>query len=101
MDAPSTAFGRLLALVFLGAALATPPVAAQQNEPTDPGEALDELGRILDELGRMIDSMPRYELPEVTEDGDIIIRRKDRREREEEREEDGPPPVDPESVIDL
>jgi hypothetical protein len=38
----------------------------------------------------MIESIPQYELPEVNEDGDIIIRRK----RRKERETPGEPEVD-------
>ena len=42
-------------------------------------EAIEQLLRA-PEL--MIESIPQYELPEVNEDGDIIIRRKRRQERE-------------------
>ncbi len=42
-------------------------------------EAIQQLLRALE---LMIESIPQYELPEVNEDGDIIIRRKRRKERE-------------------
>ncbi len=42
-------------------------------------EAIEQLLRALE---LMIESIPQYELPEVNEDGDIIIRRKRRNERE-------------------
>ena len=42
-------------------------------------EAIEQLMRALE---LMIESIPQYELPEVNEDGDIIIRRKHRKERE-------------------
>ena len=42
-------------------------------------EAIEQLMRALE---LMIESIPQYELPEVNEDGDIIIRRKRRKERE-------------------
>ncbi len=42
-------------------------------------EAIEQLMRALE---LMIESIPQYELPEINEDGDIIIRRKHRKERE-------------------
>ena len=42
-------------------------------------EAIEQLMRALE---LMIESIPQYELPEINEDGDIIIRRKRRKERE-------------------
>lgn len=55
-----------------------------------------ELERAFDRLEDVLESMPRYALPEVTEEGDIIIRRLPRRP-------EGWPPAaeDPESTIDL
>ncbi|MCH9011533.1 MAG: hypothetical protein IIA68_00535 [Proteobacteria bacterium] len=42
-------------------------------------EAIEQLMRALE---LMIESIPQYELPEVNDDGDIIIRRKHRKDRE-------------------
>lgn len=55
-----------------------------------------ELDRAFDQLEETLDSLPLYALPEVTEDGDIIIRRLPR------RPETWPPaPDDPDTMIDL
>lgn len=55
-----------------------------------------ELDRAFDQLEETLDSLPLYALPEVTEDGDIIIRRLPR------RPEAWPPaPDDPDAMIDL
>lgn len=43
-------------------------------------EAIEQLMRALE---LMIDSIPQYELPEINDDGDIIIRRKRRAPRPE------------------
>ena len=48
-------------------------------------EAIEQLMRALE---LMIESIPQYELPEINEDGDIIIRRKRRKERETPGEPD-------------
>ena len=54
-------------------------------------EAIEQLLRALE---LMIESIPQYELPEVNEDGDIIIRRK----RRQERETPGEPEPEPEET---
>ncbi len=61
-----------------GPALADPPSDRARAEEMA-REAIEQLLRALE---LMIESIPQYELPEVNEDGDIIIRRKRRRERE-------------------
>lgn len=93
----------VLPLIPADAAAAADPPPAEDTErtrpdaPADPGEVLDELQKLVDRLGRLIEELPRYALPEITEDGDIIIRRKD------EREEKPPHPEKPgrEGVIEL
>lgn len=63
----------LAAVLF--AIVALPAHAADQKD--DPSrlaaEGLDKMVRALESLIR---SIPQYETPEITEDGDIIIRRK-------------------------
>lgn len=76
-------------------------ISRQRPEIPDPGAALDELQRLLDELGRLIERMPRYALPEVTEDGDIIIRRKDAPDADEPPDDGRPAEEGPDGVIDL
>ncbi len=38
-------------------------------------EAFDEFDRFMRRLEELVDQVPRYAMPEMTEDGDIIIRR--------------------------
>jgi|GEM_PF-1734967 hypothetical protein len=93
----------VLSLIPAGAAAAADPPPADDTErtrpdaPADPGEVLDELQKLVDRLGRLLEELPRYALPEITEDGDIIIRRKD------DRKEKPPHPEEPgrEGVIEL
>ena len=61
-----------------GPALAGAPSDRERAEEMA-REAIEQLLRALE---LMIESIPQYELPEVNEDGDIIIRRKRRKERE-------------------
>ncbi len=77
----------------LAFALATgvpgPALAGAPNERERAGEmAKEAIEQLMRALELMIESIPQYELPEVNEDGDIIIRRKRRKERE--------PPGEPE-----
>ena len=79
----------------LSLALATgAPGPVLADAPSD-RERAEEMARgaieqLLRALELMIESIPQYELPEVNEDGDIIIRRK----RRKERETPGEPEVD-------
>ncbi len=94
-----------LACALTGLALALSPAAsAGEDEPRPRDWSETELGRIIerqldrafDRLKETLDELPRYALPEITEEGDIIIRRLPR------RREDWPPAAeDPEAVIDL
>lgn len=73
---------RGLFLPALGAALAlvAAPAAAAEEGPAAPApveQAVEELRRMMERLDDLFRSMPRYAMPEVTEDGDIIIRRID------------------------
>ena len=59
--------------------LAALPVALAAGESED--ESVGELARegvetLMRALEALIDEIPRYEMPELNEDGDIIIRRK-------------------------
>ena len=69
----------LLALMLVVLLALSVPVQAQERGPTeeDPHElarqGIEQLMRALDGFVRMI---PQYDLPEMTEDGDIIIRRR-------------------------
>ena len=83
------------ALLPLSSAAADTP--ASDWSETELGRIIErELDRAFDQLGDALDDLPRYSLPEVTEDGDIIIRRLPR------RQEAWPPaPDDPDAMIDL
>lgn len=53
-----------------------PASAEDSGEPTDPMEQAEEgLRRLMFALELLIASIPQYEMPEVMENGDIIIRR--------------------------
>jgi hypothetical protein len=80
----------IAASLLLGLVLAAPPPALAADEPpesTPEALAREGMERMLRALELFIEMIPQYEMPEVTEDGDIIIRRK--------RKQD-PPPPDPE-----
>ena len=88
----------LILLVFLsafltGAIVSTAPRAAQRDDRVAAEdmarEAIEQLMRALE---LMIQSIPQYEMPEIEENGDIIIRRKRRTpEPEPEPREPGHP----------
>jgi hypothetical protein len=62
-----------------------PALAAGEEEP---GElAREGRERMLRAIELMIEMIPQYELPEVMENGDIIIRRKNPPAKEDEEEE--------------
>ena len=90
--------------LFAAALVFSAPALAEDKGPglrdwseTELGRMIErELDRAFDQLEETLDNLPRYGLPEVTEDGDIIIRRLPR------RPEAWPPaPDDPDAVIDL
>lgn len=55
-----------------------------------------EVGRMFDHLQGVLEDLPRYALPEMTEDGDIIIRRVPRNAEKWPREPQGP-----DEILDL
>lgn len=77
---------RMSALAWLvGVCLAAGPFAAGAAEPegqgAPPQPTPEELAReglesMLRALSLLVDSIPQYELPEILDNGDIIIRRK-------------------------
>jgi hypothetical protein len=73
------AFGACLALALApmtaGAAENTAPEQTAENQA--PGDlAREGLEQMMRALRLLVESIPQYELPEVLENGDIIIRRK-------------------------
>jgi hypothetical protein len=54
--------------------LAPPAAAAEKETPSE--MAADALAKMIGALEQLIEAIPQYEKPEVTENGDIIIRRK-------------------------
>ena len=77
-----------LALAVLLASL-PPALAAEDSDD----ETMSELARegvatLMRALEALIDEIPQYELPEINQDGDIIIRRK--------RKDQAAPPIEPE-----
>ena len=54
-------------------------MAAEPPENESPGElAREGIEQMMRALRLLVDSIPQYELPEMMDNGDIIIRRKDR-----------------------
>src|SRR6476620_10747903 len=98
-------------IMALGACamLASAPVLAQSPPPSPnvPGNGnqepsgteltLEGLGKLMLGLQRMVEELPRYNLPEINENGDIIIRRIDPHVNPEQPR----PPVSPEKGVDL
>ncbi len=85
----------VLAALVIAVSAAAAPAAGWTQEPrrNDPRAQAEEMLRqatdkLLLALELMIQAIPQYEMPEITEDGDIIIRRK-RPGEIEPREEDG------------
>ena len=71
----------LLAAVMLTIGLVLAPcVSALADEPTKkdtPGElARESIEQMMRALRLLVDSIPQYELPEMLDNGDIIIRRR-------------------------
>jgi len=74
---------RRAASAALIAAMLTVPVSGASAAQDEPGAgaqaekmARDAMERMMRALELLFQSIPQYELPEVTDDGDIIIRRK-------------------------
>jgi len=58
-------------------ALAVPAAAAEPETKETPSELMtDAMSQMIRALELFVRSIPQYEKPEITEDGDIIIRRK-------------------------
>ena len=66
----------------LAVALAAPGLALAADPPSERERAeelaREALARMMRSLELLIESIPQYEMPEINEDGDIIIRRKRR-----------------------
>ncbi len=72
---------------FLTVFLVGPPMTPRAAQHDQRGRAEDMAREAIEQLMRalelMIDSIPQYELPQIEENGDIIIRRKRRTPRPE------------------
>jgi hypothetical protein len=70
---------------FLAVAGASTGLRAAQHDQRGQAEdmAREAIEQLMRALELMIDSIPQYEMPEINEDGDIIIRRKRRTPRPE------------------
>ncbi len=79
----------LFALGLTACVLLTGPSSAKaEDDQADPGElARESIELMMRSLNLLMDNIPQYELPEVTEDGDIIIRRKRNTVEPEENEQ--------------
>ena len=91
MSVAAALLGGLQLMGLLSLAAAPAWGGHEPAEQEDPAElARQGMERMLRALNLMIEMIPQYELPEVLENGDIIIRRKrqDGHEEEEPGEED-------------
>ena len=71
--------GRLVAVVLfcLGSACPIPVLADEPSQQESPSDlAREGVENLMRALNALIEMIPQYELPEMNEDGDIIIRRK-------------------------
>lgn len=83
----------LAALITAMIAMGALPASAGERPPaTDEAtrDIIEGVERLRDGVSKLIDSLPRYSLPEITEDGDIVIRRHDPGRDGEERREEAP-----------
>ena len=58
-------------------AVAQSPEAPDRREPSGTEVTLEGLTKLMLGLQRMVEELPRYNLPEIKENGDIIVRRAD------------------------
>jgi hypothetical protein len=73
------------------------PGAPSTQEPSGTELTLQGLAKLMRELQRMVEELPRYNLPEINENGDIIIRRIDPQANPEQPR----PPVSPQKGVEL
>ena len=71
-----------------GTALAEEPAPLQPGDDSPSEMAREGVEKLMRALSLLVESIPQYELPEVLENGDIIIRRKNPETRPEEPEID-------------
>jgi hypothetical protein len=76
-------------VVSLFLVFGAPPgtLAADEGDESMSEMAREGVEKLMRALEALIDEIPLYEMPEINENGDIIIRRK--------RKADEPPPLDP------
>ena len=91
-------FGILLSVVILGPVGSMSAVSARAaDEPPmheSPGEmAREGMDRMLEALNRLIQMIPQYDLPEMLDNGDIIIRRRNPDSGQDQGQEETPPDV--------
>ena len=89
--------GPIVLIAFLCAAFVAPTATSAQEpgQEEHPSEMVREgVERIMRALGAFVDVIPQYELPEINENGDIIIRRKRDSEPEPAPAPETPPDMD-------
>ena len=80
---------RLISASLAFALLAVPVLAEEPSEETPPGTlAREGVERLMRALNAFIEMIPQYEMPEIDENGDIIIRRKREPEAQPEPDEE-------------
>ena len=80
----------LMSAALAFALLAAPALAEEPSEEEAPGAlAREGVERLMRALNAFIEMIPQYEMPEIDENGDIIIRRKREPEAQPETIEPG------------
>jgi len=87
-------------MLSVAAVLVTSPTFAETGRPSEPSATeltMEGLEKLMRGIQRMVEDLPRYDLPEITSNGDIILRRIDP-PRDEQRHPLIPPPKPGEGV---
>jgi len=65
-----------------------PYVQAQEQDKSVDELAIEGLSKLMDALSLFVSAIPQYEAPEILENGDIIIRRKNKKHDDSDSNKD-------------
>jgi len=80
----------LLGTAFAVFLTASSVSAVSAEEKSADELAVEGLSRLMDALSLFVDAIPQYSAPEILENGDIIIRRKNRKNGDVDDDEEKP-----------
>ena len=102
MKTKQSTFKRLVFSTAIAGGMMMSPVMSHSSwaqEEEKPGElARESIELMMKSLGLIIDAIPQYEMPIITENGDIIIRRKQKDDWEDQ--DDSPENTDDEEATE-